>query len=117
LCGQGRVVRLEGRAAGIVSDMVGWWESGETIEDGGFESKEVFVGAELITCFIRSGTEEGVTLSIIVKAGRRRTVVESSTAGSEGRGMFEAESISFCFYLSHVYYKDEKRMWKYPIFV
>lgn len=87
-----------------------WWESGETTEDESFESKEVFVGAELITCFIRSGTEEGVTLSIIVKAGRRRTVVESSTVGSEGTGMFEAESISFCFYVSHIYYKYEKRI-------
>jgi hypothetical protein len=72
-------------------------ESGERFEvvGGGFEMAEVFVGAEFITCFIRSGTEVGVTLSIIVKAGRRRTEVEFSVDGWVGRGMLDAESMSF----------------------
>lgn len=76
--------------------------SGESVADGGFERGEVFVGAELRTCCIRSGTEEGVTLSIMVNAGRRRTVVESLTAGSVGRGMFEADSMSFCSFINYV---------------
>lgn len=39
--------------------------------------EEVFVGALLIYVETRVGTEAGVTFSIIVKAGRRRTVVGS----------------------------------------
>jgi hypothetical protein len=62
---------------------------------GGFERAEVFVDAEFMPCFIRSGTEVGVTLSIIVKAGRRMTEVEFSIDGCVGRGMLEAESMSF----------------------
>lgn len=71
-------------------------ESGDRVVEGGFERREVFVGVKFITCFITSGTEEGVTLSTIVNAGRRRTVVEFSTVGFVGRGIFEAESMSFC---------------------
>ena len=56
----------------------------------------MFVGAEFMTWVIRSGTEDGITLSMIVKAGRRRTVVDSGTVGVSGRGMLEAESMSFC---------------------
>lgn len=37
----------------------------------------VFVGALLICCEMRVGTVAGVTFSIIVKAGRRRTEVGS----------------------------------------
>ena len=59
----------------------------------------VVVLVELMCLRIRSGTVAGVTLSIKVKAGRRRTVVGAVAAGwsscSGGRGMFEAESISF----------------------
>lgn len=62
----------------------------------------MFVGAEFMTWVIRSGTEEGVTLSIIVNAGRRRTEVESAIVGFSGRGMLEAESMSFCVFVSHV---------------
>lgn len=82
---------------------MGTFASGERVEDGGegLERGEVLVGAGLIICVIRSGTEEGVTLSIIVKAGRRRTEVESSIWAEVGSGMLEAESMSFCFLVSH----------------
>lgn len=44
-----------------------------------WEAKSVvFVGALLIMVVISSGTEAGVTLSIIVKAGRSNTVVGSA---------------------------------------
>ena len=50
--------------------------------------------------FIRSFTEVGVTLSMMLNEGKRRTVVGRSGTGwaewSSGRGMLEAESISFC---------------------
>lgn len=94
------MVRPDGRVAGIVGGVGS--ESGERVADGGFERGEVFVGAELMTCFIKSGTEEGVTLSTMVNAGRRRTVVESSTVGFVGRGMFEADSMSFCYLVSYL---------------
>lgn len=59
----------------------------------------VFVGARLTCWVMSSGTEEGVTLSIRVKEGRRRTVVgadaEWSCSGFSGTGMFEADSIIF----------------------
>jgi hypothetical protein len=90
-------VRPAGRETGIVLGGVVCAESGERVEVGGagFKIGEVFVGAELIMCVIRSGTEEGVTLSTIVKAGRRRTVVEFGMLGFSGTGMLEAESMSF----------------------
>lgn len=91
-------MRPDGREAGIVLGGVVCAESGERVEMGGagFEIGEVFVGAELIMCVIRSGTDDGVTLSTIVKAGRRRTVVEFAILGFSGTGMLEAESMSFC---------------------
>lgn len=56
------------------------------VSDTGCEDWEalsgvVFVGAESICCRIRSGTVAGVTLSINVKAGRRRTVVGAEAGG------------------------------------
>ena len=61
----------------------------------------VFVGERSMYLVISSGTEAGVTFSMIRKEGRRRTVV-GWVEGSEvlesewvcGRGMLEAESIS-----------------------
>lgn len=49
---------------------------------------------------MRSGTEAGVTFSMMVKAGRRRTVVGLDGEGVSsslvfGTGMLEAESIIF----------------------
>lgn len=50
---------------------------------------------------MRSGTEAGVTFSMMVKAGRRRTVVGFEGEGVSslslvfGTGMLEAESIIF----------------------
>lgn len=93
------MVRPDGRDAGILGGVGS--ESGERVAIGGFERGEVFVGAELMTCFIRSGTDEGMTLSTMVNAGRRRTVVESSTVGSVGRGIFEADSMSFWYLVSY----------------
>lgn len=56
----------------------------------------VFVGAVLMCCEMRVGTVAGVTFSIILKAGRRRTEVGSELVWwIDGRGMLEAESISF----------------------
>ena len=56
----------------------------------------VFVGALFIACFMRSGTVCGVTPSKSVNAGSNRTVVGCSYVGksSDGRGMFEADSMS-----------------------
>ena len=50
-------------------------------EDNGALSGVVFVGAESICCRIRSETVAGVTLSMKVKAGRRRTVVGAEAGG------------------------------------
>jgi len=59
----------------------------------------VLVGVGLMWWRMRSGTVAGVTLSMKVKAGRRRTVVGAEGAGwsswSWGRGRLEAESMSF----------------------
>ena len=60
----------------------------------------VVVGAVEIWWLISCGTESGVTLSMKVKAGKRSMVVGRDGGGSklwsEGKGMLEAESISFC---------------------
>ena len=68
---------------------------------GGRESGVVVVGAGLICWNISSSTEAGVTLSIKVKEGSSRTVVgaeaEWSCCGFGGMGIFDAESISFCY--------------------
>lgn len=67
---------------------------------GVWVSGEVVVGAGEMWAFIRSGTDVGVTLSMKVKAGRRSMVVGREAGGSEvwseGRGMLDAESMSFC---------------------
>lgn len=59
----------------------------------------VVVGLGLMWWRMRLETVSGVTLSMKVKAGRRRTVVGAEAAGclswSSGRGRLEAESISF----------------------
>ena len=59
----------------------------------------VVVGAVEMYDLINSGTLEGVTESMKVKAGSRRTVVGCWPLGCswewEGRGMLEAESMSF----------------------
>ena len=55
----------------------------------------VFVGPLLMKSVIRELTFFGVTFSITMKAGKRRTVVGSSYFEEcEGVGMFEAESMS-----------------------
>ena len=68
-------------------------------EDGGALSGVVFVDAESTCCRIRSETVAGVTLSMKVKAGSRRTVVGAEAGGwsswSGGRGRLDAESINF----------------------
>ena len=75
----------------------------EDVEEGLFASFSVFdrgvvfVGALEIMCVIRSGTAEGVTLSMNLKEGRSKTVVPSAWEWEWcGSGMFEAESIIFC---------------------
>ena len=50
-------------------------------EDLGALSGVVFVGAGSICCWMRSETVAGVTLSMKVKAGRRRTVVGAEAGG------------------------------------
>ena len=59
----------------------------------------VVVGALLMYWVMRSGTAEGVTLSIRVKEGKRRTVVgaeaEWSCSEFSGTGIFDADSIIF----------------------
>lgn len=69
---------------------------------GGRESGVVVVGAGLMCWDISSPTEAGVTLSIKVKEGSNRTVVgaeaEWSCWGFGGMGIFDAESISSCFF-------------------
>ncbi len=59
----------------------------------------VVVGAVEIWWLISCGTESGVTLSMKVKAGKRSMVVGRDGGGSElwseGRGMLEADSMSF----------------------
>lgn len=64
----------------------------------------VVVGARLTWLVMSSGTDEGVTLSIRVKDGRRSTVVgadgDRSCSWFAGIGMLEADSISFCITLS-----------------
>ena len=86
LCGQGRTLRLS--SGGI---------EGTPFSCICFEGLRgsVFVGAWFMTCLMRSGTAAGVTLSTMEKAGKSRTVVESSTSGFSGTGIFEAESMSF----------------------
>ena len=52
---------------------------------------------------IKAGTRFGVTWSMKVKAGRRRTVLEVwpwIVGVSSGTGMLEAESIIFCTWAS-----------------
>lgn len=62
------------------------------------------VDAGLMCWDISSPTEAGVTLSIKVKEGRSRTVVgaeaEWSCCGFGGMGIFDAESISSCYFAS-----------------
>ena len=54
----------------------------------------VFVGPRFMKWVIRSGTEAGVTCSIIWKEGRRRTDVDAGSLEWEsGIGMLEAESM------------------------
>lgn len=66
---------------------------------GGVRRGVVVVGVGLMWWRMRSGTVAGVTLSMKVKAGRRRTVVGAEAAGwlswLSGRGRLEAESMSF----------------------
>ena len=51
----------------------------------------------LMTCFIKSGMLDGVTLSIVMNAGNKMQRVADSSSSSEcGIGMFDAESISLC---------------------
>lgn len=70
-------------------------------EGGGLGARRgvVVVGVGLMWWRMREGTVAGVTLSMKVKAGRRRTVVGAEAAGwlswSSGRGRLEAESMSF----------------------
>lgn len=55
----------------------------------------IFVGDLLIKSVIRELTFLGVTFSIMMKAGKRRTVVGSSYFEEcDGVGIFDAESIS-----------------------
>ena len=109
LCGQGRVVNGE-EVDGERSEFV----AGANASVGGApfccgESSRadwllfkgvVFVLEGEIWRLIKSFTEIGVTLSTNVNEGRRRTVVGRSAIGwdecSSGRGMLEAESMSFC---------------------
>lgn len=78
MCGQGRLVRpevplLEGSEAGKAGV-----SGGEAREENGVEwcgRGVVLVEEVLMKCVMRSGTVSGVTLSIIVKEGRRRTEV------------------------------------------
>jgi hypothetical protein len=93
---------IGGRTEGIVVGMF-WFEVGVGFEGRG----ESVVGAWEIMEAMSVGTEAGVTLLMVTKAGRRTMVVgiwEGSTGcvwervegcGS-GRGMLEAESISLC---------------------
>lgn len=59
----------------------------------------VVVVVGLMCVRMRSATVDGVTLSMKVKAGRRRIVVGAVAGGwsswSWGRGMFDADSINF----------------------
>lgn len=105
LCGQGRVgsgdlgstdVGVIGRGgascvSGLRGEGCGW------VPIGGMGI--MVVGAVLMWWVIRSGTESGVTFSMMVKEGRRRTVVGAEAGGGSssvpGTGMLEAESIIF----------------------
>jgi len=66
---------------------------------GGARRGVVVVGVGLMWWRMRSGTVAGATLSMKVKAGRRRTVVGAEATGwlswLSGRGRLEAESMSF----------------------
>lgn len=73
--------------------------SGGVIRPGGVRG-DVLVGEDSIMDFIRVGTELGVTLLMMVNAGRRRTVVAVSLAGrsswsESGTGILVADSMSF----------------------
>ena len=90
-CGEGRdincsaVMRGSGREIGIDRGPKG----------------VVFVGALLMKSVMRKLTFIGVTFSIMMKAGRRRTVVGSSYfVECDGVGILEAESMSFCWKIS-----------------
>lgn len=84
------VMSVSLRAEGMVEASVVWLEwgdedlaSGSGVDgvDMGARRGVVVVGAELMCWRIRSGTVAGVTLSMNVKAGRRRTVVGADADG------------------------------------
>lgn len=101
--------RFGGEVSGTVKSpfVCSWMAVGCSGSDGagiGFaERGVVFVGERSMYFVTSSGTETGVTFSMNMKEGRRRTVV-GWVEGSEvlesewasGRGMLEAESISLC---------------------
>jgi hypothetical protein len=71
------------------------WESEFVSEDVGSGETEVDVG--LMTCVIKSGMVDGVTLSIVMNAGSKiQRVADSSSKSECGIGILEAESISLC---------------------
>lgn len=76
-----------------------WWSASLGLGAVEVINGVVLVGAELMYWVIRSGTREGVTLSIMVKDGKSRTVVgadaEWSCSEFAGTGMLEADSIIF----------------------
>ena len=84
------VVSVSVRAEGMVDSSDGWLEGGEGdlapgsgVWGEGFGAPRgvVVVGAGLMCWRMRSGTVAGVTLSMNVKAGRRRTVVGADADG------------------------------------
>lgn len=63
-----------------------------------FDNGDILVDVGLITWPIKSGTLEGVTLSIMINAGSRKHLVAVSSSDSEcGIGILDAESISFLY--------------------
>ena len=108
--GNGAAVAREGvRSFGFVGGVDADWSGSGGVEvlDGAARTVvadgrgEVDVVALLTWVLIREGTSAGVTLSMIVKDGRRRTEVGSEAElCSLGTGMLEAESMSFCLHIS-----------------